>query len=77
MRKLFTAVMGAIAALIFILSSSAAPRGGADTNSVRPLSAEEANEMWGEFSRAGIFTMALQCDREYAAHKKNLPEKVQ
>ena len=46
--------MGAIAALIFILSSSAAPRGGADTNSVRPLSAEKANEMWGEFSRAGI-----------------------
>lgn len=47
-------MVGALAALIFVLSARAAPRSGADTNSVRALSKEEAAEMWAGFSRSGI-----------------------
>lgn len=54
MRRLFAAMVGALAALIFVLSARAAPRSGADTNSVRALSKEEAVEMWAGFSRSGI-----------------------
>lgn len=54
MRRLFAAMVGALAALIFVLNAHSAPRGGADTNSVRALSGEEAAEMWAEFSRSGI-----------------------
>lgn len=46
--------MGALAALIFVLETSAAPRSGVDSNIVRTLSTEEASIMWNEFSRSGI-----------------------
>lgn len=54
MRRLFAATVGALAALIFVLSSPAAPRGGVDTNTVRALTKDAAAEMWAEFSRSGI-----------------------
>lgn len=54
MHRLLAATVGALAALIFVLSARAAPRGGADTDSVRALTKGEAAEMWAGFSRAGI-----------------------
>ena len=68
-------MVGALAALIFVLNAHSAPRGGADTNSVRALSGEEAAEMWAEFSRSGI--AGDYCMEFSIAHRPRRGEETQ